>query len=192
MFQVPFDHFPPPPEFRKYKEQLLEIIDADDNTMHRMTPSGEAVFDLKTDFFHNDKQRTFPKYMPIVEEALEPYLTVLSDNLGFPVDIQAMWYQQTMRGQFHQVHNHGAVGMSAVWYLEFNPLAHKSTTFYCPFPDPLTGDLLNNNPVANEGDLLVFPSFLLHEQEPNDSDIRRTIISFNIAGVPRPTYKRPA
>lgn len=192
MFHVPFDHFPAPDKFKEYKKQLLEIIDADDNTTHRLSPSGEPIFDLKTDFFHNDKQRLYPKYMGIVEEALGSYLAALSENIGFPVDIQSMWYQQTKRGQFHQVHTHGAVGMSAVWYLEFDPRYHKSTTFYCPFPDPLTGDLLNNNPVANEGDLIVFPSFLLHEQEPNDSDVRRTIISFNIAGVPRPTYKHPA
>ena len=192
MFKVPFDHFPAPPEFKRYKQQLLEIINADDNATHRLSPNGESVLDMKTDFFYNDRQRLYPKYMGIVQEALAPYIKVLSEKIGFPIDIETMWYQQTIRGQFHEVHTHGSVGISAIWYLEFDPRYHKSTTFYCPFPNPLTGDLINNNPVANEGDLIVFPSFLFHQQEPNDSDIRRTIISFNIACAPRPTYKHPA
>ena len=100
-----------------------------------------------------------------------------------------MWYQMTSGGESHQVHTHGATGLSCVWYLEFDPEVHKATTFYAPFHDPLSGDMIQHTPEVQEGDLVVFPSFLMHEQEGNDSDKRRTIISFNIEGRPRPIMK---
>ena len=189
MFQVPFEHYPAPPGFDKVKKELLQAFEDDDNSSHRMTPNGSVVADLKTDFFHNDKNRIFPAYYPTVYKALYPYLKTISDQVGFQVEITTMWYQQSMRGQYHQTHNHGSVGMSCVWYLEFDPTVHTATTFYCPFADPLTGDLMQNTPKVREGDFVVFPAFLLHEATPNDSDKRRTIVSFNLAGTPKPTFR---
>lgn len=188
MFQVPFEHYPAPPGFDSVKKELLEVFAADDNSSHRMTKSGQVIADLKTDFFHNDKQQIFPKYYDTVVAALNPYLSKISDQVGFQIEITSMWYQQAMRGQYHQTHNHGAVGMSCVWYLEFDPAVHSATTFYCPFGDPITGDLTQNTPNVREGDFVVFPSFLLHEQQANDSDKRRSIVSFNIAGAPKPKF----
>lgn len=191
MFSVPFEHYPAPPDFAKHREELLEIFSKDENSSHRMTKTGEVIHDLKTDFFHNDKHRMYPKYFGKVTTALAPHLMQIEKNIGYKLDITTMWYQQAGHGQYHQVHNHGSVGMSCVWYLEFDPAVHSATTFYCPFPDPLTGDLNQNTPEVREGDFVVFPAFLLHEQQPNDSDKRRTIVSFNIAGAPRPTFRHP-
>ena len=188
MFQVPFEHYPAPPGFDKVKKELLQVFADDDNSSHRMTPDGRVLEDLKTDFFHNDKNHIFPPYYNIVTKALNPYLKTISDQVGFQVEITTMWYQQAMKGQYHQTHNHGAVGMSCVWYLEFDPAVHTATTFYCPFADPLTGDLMQNTPRVREGDFVVFPAFLLHEQQANDSDKRRTIVSFNLAGAPKPKF----
>lgn len=190
MFAVPFEHYPRVRDHEKYKSKLLQIFDDDDNSSHRLTKSGEVIYDLKTDFFHNDKEQLLPSYYGLVTQALGSYLREIESNIGFELEIESMWYQSSSRGQYHQVHNHGAVGMSFVWYVEFNPKVHKATTFFCPFSDPLTGDLIQNTPEVEEGDLVVFPSFLLHEQEMNDSDERRTIVSFNINGVPKKKYRR--
>ena len=37
-------------------------------------------------------------------------------------------------------------------------------------------------PIVKEGDLLIFPSSLLHEGPMNKSDHERVIVSFNIMG----------
>ena len=37
------------------------------------------------------------------------------------------------------------------------------------------------NPKVKEGDLFIFPSFILHEAPINTSDEPRTIISFNLS-----------
>ena len=65
-------------------------------------------------------------------------------------------------------------------YVDYDPSVHKSTKFYNPFPNAILGGYLEDSHIdVKEGDLLVFPSNVLHESVSNDSDIPRTIISFN-------------
>lgn len=180
MFAVPFEHYPRVKQHEEYKSMLLKQLWLN----HNHTEHG-----MRTDFFHNDKEKIIPAYYKIVTSALDEYLQEIEGNVGFRLKICSMWYQMTSGGQSHQVHTHGATGLSCVWYLEFDPEVHKATTFYAPFHDPLSGDMIQHTPEVQEGDLVVFPSFLMHEQEGNDSDKRRTIISFNIEGRPKPIMK---
>ena len=143
---------------------------------------GEDKNGVRGDFFINDERQSLPAYHVTLRNYLKDYLQDLQNQMGFEVKINSMWYQQTVKGQYHELHNHGAIGLSCVWYLEYDPLVHQGTTFYCPFADPITGDLLQETPEVKEGDLVVFPSYLLHEQKPNQSDVRRTVVSFNIDG----------
>ena len=51
------------------------------------------------------------------------------------------------------------------------------------FPKSIKGTELNSNMASikvNEGDLLIFPAYLPHSVEKNNSDEDRVIISFNI------------
>ena len=63
-------------------------------------------------------------------------------------------------------------------------IIHEATKFYSPFNDPATGDLMEYQPFVKEGDLVIFPSYLLHEGPVNKSDKERVIVSFNIMGEP--------
>ena len=67
-------------------------------------------------------------------------------------------------------------------YVEFNSAEHEATKFYSPFTEPVNGDLMEYQPIVKEGDLLIFPSSLLHEGPMNKSDHERVIVSFNIMG----------
>ena len=172
MFCIPFEHYEPIPNHDLAKEHLLELFSL----------CGEDKNGVRGDFFINDQRNSLPAYHTTLRNYLKDYLQDLENQMGFEVKINSMWYQQTVKGQYHELHNHGAIGLSCVWYLEYDPLVHQGTTFYCPFADPITGDLLQETPEVKEGDLVVFPSYLLHEQKPNQSDVRRTVVSFNIDG----------
>ena len=47
-------------------------------------------------------------------------------------------------------------------------------------PDPYYGTINKIAPPVSEGEILTFPSILLHESPASVSDKQRTIMSFNI------------
>jgi hypothetical protein len=176
MFTIPHAIYPALDNFAEYKKKLLKIFDEDKRCKHN--PDKQ----IKTDYFYNSDNTSHPSYCSLVEEALSPYLQQTEKSMGFELKIRSMWYQQSKKGQAHGVHNHGPKGFSAVWYVEFDPNEHLGTTFHAPFPDILTGELLSYTPPVKEGDLVIFPSHMLHEQLENSSNKRRSIVSFNIKG----------
>jgi hypothetical protein len=180
LFPIPFGRYPRTKDHEVYKKKLLEIFDADN-------PSGSDSQDIKTDF-RCKKRKAYSRYYRLTMKALGKHLSHIRSSMGYKAAILNMWYQQSTRGQYHGVHNHGVLGMSCVWYVEFNPSVHKGTTFIAPFHSPMSGERLQDTPKVEEGDLVVFPSFLLHEQEPNDSDERRSVISFNLSADPSKAF----
>ena len=80
----------------------------------------------------------------------------------------------------HAVHNHGPGGFSSVCFIEYDKHNHKPTTFISSFGNYITGELERYQPDVEEGDIIFFPSNLLHYAPTNLSKITRTIISFNL------------
>ena len=50
----------------------------------------------------------------------------------------------------------------------------------CIRDSPLTGFYQDITPEVDEGDILLFPSMLLHEAPNNTSKVKRTVMAFNI------------
>ena len=184
-------HFRAPEHFKYTKREILDELEKEES-FHRCTVPGEISEgekdEMKTDWYDTRFALHFkpPKYCQKVLDFFEREFKILENIFGIPPisakNISKMWFQSTTGEQCHDVHTHGQglKHLSFVWYLEFDPKIHHATTFYCPFHDPFTGELLKSE-VKNvkEGDLLVFPSRMYHEQRASKSDIRRTIISFN-------------
>ena len=93
-----------------------------------------------------------------------------------------MWYQKYYKNISHGTHVHGAIGWSSVIYVEYDPNLHPPTRFYSPFRDIWSGDCTTFEEQVDEGDMVIFPSTIMHEAPPNMSDVRRTIISYNLRG----------
>ena len=177
MFTVPSSLFAPLPNHLIHKQKLLNLFDTL-NAKNNIDLENDHV---STDYFVNRENHTYCCYHDYVCDCLSEYLNIFSartNNTDWIVG--DMWYQQSKRNQRHEVHNHGSTGFSAIWYLEFDPSFHKPTTFTAPFPDALTGNLLQGSPNVREGSLFIFPSFILHEQEESKTDVRRTVVSFNL------------
>ena len=90
----------------------------------------------------------------------------------------AMWCMKYLtKGSIH-VHDHN-YGMSGILYANFDHTEHKATTFIPPIRNIWTNGVINFTPSVTEGDLILFPSQLLHFSNPVDSNKPRIVYSFN-------------
>jgi hypothetical protein len=175
MFSVPLIHH----RIENWQTNKKRIKGALPNVTDEICKSHGQAY---TDFFEQQSKKELPSYSDVVFEVIDPLLRVFAD--GVPMNFTEMWYQTSIRGGAHGIHNHGTIGWSAVIYVDFDIEHHTPTMFYSPFDNFWNGEVQVYSPTVQEGDMIIFPSVIKHEALVNDSDVRRTIISFNIAGCP--------
>lgn len=90
------------------------------------------------------------------------------------------WFQISSQGQYHPIHNHGAIGYSAICFIDYDNNHHTPTQFIAPYVDPISGNVIRYSPKVEEGSIIFFPSVMPHFTEPNFSNVERTILSFNL------------
>jgi len=174
MFTVPIVHYPIE-NWSENKKKILDALPPEDDS--QLEPNGTGLY---TDFFINGKVKELPSYFHTVVDVIKPYLKSFMD--GNPVEFVEMWYQKYYNMVEHKTHCHGFTGWSSIIYAEFDPKVHESTRFFSPFRQPWDCDVEVFQPEVKEGDMILFPSSLLHEAPVNRTDTRRTIISYNIRG----------
>lgn len=148
------------------KQKLLDLVDWDDpecNTETHFTDyhSKSNYLDSFIDLFLSD-------------------LKLFSENFNQGVRIKEVWAQRYTGSHFMWPHTHGPVGFSAILYAEFNSEVHNATTFYAPFESFSDGEILEHRPVVEEGEIIIFPSSILHFVEPSNNKEQRTIFSWNM------------
>ena len=120
---------------------------------------------------------------PYAEETLKLFQPYLDDFLKVSqykfTHVSGLWCQRYKSSNYHPPHDHGAFGYSCVFYARINPKVHKSTLFFSPFAAE-SGSRDTSSIAVEEGDLVIFPSGLLHMAPPHDSDQDRIIISLNL------------
>jgi ectoine hydroxylase-related dioxygenase (phytanoyl-CoA dioxygenase family) len=85
--------------------------------------------------------------------------------------VKNYWFQQYKEDNSHSWHVHAGCLFSCVYYVETSNEAPKTT--FKLFDDEFDIDV-------KEGEVLIFPSFLLHCSKPNNSNYRKTVIAFNL------------
>ena len=179
LFSIPIAKFAVD-KWESKKDKLLELISFE----------GCDIVECQTDYY---KYNTVSPYLndfvniltSDLDGVVEYYTQLLSDRYRGDcpcdsVDKWQLWSQRYTTGQYHGAHNHGLMNISCVLYVEFDEKEHFPTTFYSPFPDPYYGTINKIAPPVSEGEILTFPSILLHESPASVSDKQRTIMSFNI------------
>ena len=120
------------------------------------------------------------------------YIDKIEDkNLKFDVKIKNSWFIRYKKGGAVMPHDHGECSMSCVYYVQVGEdadLENGSTYFMRPYNRGTThndfGGMRYNNESAaffkaEEGKLLIWPSFLMHGSKPYVGDKDRIIISAN-------------
>jgi len=160
------------PLHKKIKKDLLNQIDKSKGSPFK-NKKGHMNDNLdKTDWPLSDnfKRPWVKKYGSVIGN----FLTEQAMHLGFTqIDLSRLWYQQYKKGQTHGWHEH-ARNYTGVYYLEF-PKNSEPTQFLAPQNLHQSFSLK-----AQEGDILIFPSFIIHRSAPMKINKRKTIISWNI------------
>lgn len=158
-------------------------------------PDGWLTDNLVTSF-DDDKlnQKIFESSK--IHEIYAKYIRSVFDK---PVNfsLEDMWFNYYINGEYQEEHHHispspfiAPVHYSCVHYLKFDEKVHQSTVFH----DPISAlrahsfEIDSNHydekwsPQVREGDLLIFPSYLVHhvqKSEPTPNNPRITV-AFNL------------
>ena len=106
------------------------------------------------------------------------------------VKITSMWAIINEHGAFNQSHHHGNSDLSAAYYVTAKENC-GDIVFYDPRPAPVyrhpiakSPNILNasvNSVKPEDGLLVLFPSYLEHSVNPNNSIDKRIVISCNVS-----------
>jgi hypothetical protein len=166
MFDVPHYHFNVK-EWSSSKDLILSNLKVKEPQNVPVNPD----YSITTSYWDTFDYTEYSKFLSMIS----PYISSVPDVS----QITRVWFQTSKQYEYHTAHTHGTLGWSAVFYADFNPELHIPTKFYCPFINT-KGDVDLFCPDISEGDLIVFPAFILHEAPMNTSTTPRTIISFNL------------
>ena len=154
------------------KQRILNLVDWDDPEC-----LSQHYF---SDFCKNMSLGKHP-YLEPFDFFISDELDKVAQHLGRDVKITELWAQRYKESQAMPTHNHGAHGFSAILYAEYDKEEHTPTVFYSPFGNFVDGQITVYEPEVEEGDLIVFPSMLLHSSMPFISSHNRSIFSFNMS-----------
>lgn len=149
------------------KEHILSLLDLEEKDGHF------------TDYYKYHQNQTLPLYADDLFDLLKPALEEFDQVYPRQFDIHNVWAQKYTKNGYHTLHNHGALGYSAIFYASLKD-DHQPTTFYAPYVDFIEGDVIEFVPEVSEGEIAFFPSVLMHQCKPVQSDSERIIFSFNI------------
>ena len=150
----------------KYKKELLSLVED-------IPLVAEGYY---SDYCIKEKKIYSDRFF----EILSPTLKKFGEMIERPFNIPDLWAQRYIKGgASHQCHNHGALGFSAVFYASLGK-TDRGTRFICPFNDSVDGSNIDYVPKVKEGDIIFFPSFLMHQSTPTIDDTERIIFSFNL------------
>ena len=131
---------------------------------------------LTTDYYNKDQ---FCEYRSLILPKMTFFLEkIFVEDLNFKNYmnnqlINRCWVQQYYKDGIHDWHIHENSMYNVVYYLE-KPVDSPGTELKSPLSDEVF------EPNVSEGDVLMFPSFLIHRSANNQSTKRKTIISFNV------------
>jgi uncharacterized protein (TIGR02466 family) len=103
-----------------------------------------------------------------------------------PISLYNSWFNVMGKGNFTKHHRHEKSVLSGAYYIEAEPNSvgltlvnptkiYKMNELYDKITDYTTNDYTSS---AHPGKLIIFPSWLEHYTDVNDSD-RRVVVSFN-------------
>jgi uncharacterized protein (TIGR02466 family) len=129
-----------------------------------------------------------PTFKPLLDKSSEVIKTIIKDICQECPDflIRSMWGNINPKGGFNFSHVHPTGWLSAVYYVSI-PEGCPGITFEDPRPAKhmdfqhscLVNDLYHEHK-PKDGQLVLFPSWLPHFVNINDSDHSRMSISFNV------------
>lgn len=153
------------------KKQLFQQVLLD-------TPKRQLVENDTLIKFHTD--RSDHSYRDNFCEIFVEELEDIQKELECDLIVQDVWSVLYKQGDFHAPHMHADSNYSAVLYFDFNFTEHKGTSVILQNTNPKTNMTDIVTPDVIEGQILVFPSHLLHFSTPHYGNSPRGIVAFDM------------
>ena len=160
----------------KYHNQIKE------NLLSKINNSYNDNLNVKDEYYGDEIHRLdwsknldySREWTQFVKPKLEEHFYDCANYLNYKsCEVRGMWYQQYTKNNTHGWHIHGE-NYTGVYYLEF-PKGSSKTELIDQYN--IRKKITVN---AKEGDIVIFPSFIIHRAPKIINDIRKTIISFNL------------
>ena len=182
----------PFPELHKHKDTLLNLINEakcvrnaplegmSDMMPHqaKTSPINRVDWEYSTDY----KNRPWVNFsVKLIQSKLN---SMLEENLGLTgVKFTDLWFQQYIQNDCHNWHIHDC-NFTGAYYVELADEEYNKTEL-------VNGDEIFT-PAVDEGDICIFPAFIIHRCPVIQSTNRKTIISYNfdIQHILAETYDR--
>jgi len=139
----------------------------------------EKLLNLFDSFQHKVVGNVVTSSFNVKTNILSEEIDFFGNEIGINFYPTEVWFQKYEHSMDHPVHNHGEMGFSSVCFIEYDKNFHEPTTFISPFGDYL-GKIEKYKPDVEEGDIIFFPSNLLHYVPINLSNKVRLVMSFNL------------
>ena len=124
---------------------------------------------MYSDYFIKDGNREYgEELLPFLQDFMQQLL----EKTGCGNVRYFYWCQQYVQRGQHSWHNHPNCSLSGVYYLKLED-GKDATEFF----DPVSKTKFQ--PDVEEGDIVVFPSYLPHRSKFINSDREKIIVSFN-------------
>tara|TARA_B100000085_G_C18339477_1_gene429696 strand:+ start:102 stop:674 length:573 start_codon:yes stop_codon:yes gene_type:complete len=170
-------------EWKNVKNDILDLIP---NISDNYSSAGRSANQFKqykpfyTDYFDLDSEQ-LSEYRNKFLDLVSPYIKKFAKLTPKQriSSIRHVWCQKYGKLSHHRVHDHGSVGYSAVFYASVDESSGSGTYFISSYIDEY-GERPEFKIKVKEGDLVFFPSYLLHGSPLNESNKERIIISFNM------------
>lgn len=156
-------------DHEQIKNGLLDLL-ADSPYSSPNFPSSEVNISKCDWHISNNFERSW--FLFIKDQLLNQMLEIYK-NVGYDgFTLQEIWFQQYLNNSGHGWHTHSS-NFTNVYYLELPDDAPK-TQLISPFDQKTVIEV----DIA-EGDIITFPSFVIHKGPVNRSLKRKSIISYN-------------
>jgi len=174
LFSVPLFHYKVE-NWPEKKERLLELYNS--RVESNLLKKTGGTLDVDTDYHANYDNEY--NYSDEITDIFESELMDFSETSNLQIEVNSTWFERSSKNSSHACHNHGPMGYSAVCFIQFDPKHHTPTVFMNPLTAAVSPCSLMP-PGIREGSLILFPSYLLHFTNSNESDLDRIILSFNL------------
>jgi hypothetical protein len=147
------------------KEEILKVVGS-----MEINPIDDGEQKISNGDWYSGRKISRP-YFDIIEPSIQNCIIEVSKKIkSNPIEIVNFWYQQYGHNDWHDWHHHGNCTFASVYYVE---LPEKTSTTFDYMGEEFQVDV-------EEGDYLVFPSYLRHCSKLNKTGKRKTIIAINL------------
>ena len=147
----------------------------------------ELSLDANGNFFNDcilSEKKAF-NFLSFIDFHVDQYLKQIGCQDRKRYIITQSWFTKTTKGKYAHLHAHGDHDISGVYYFQTN--GNDGSLFFPCMNRHLSSNFIfsqisstTNTIPLETGVIALWPSMLLHNTEPNNTDHERISISFNI------------